>query len=162
MRKNTPQTLSHTYYSWLCDVLIHGFYIYFHFITTAHCTLHRHTTQMVPRGPSQEPFPLRAFPISELSGPCFVSLYWSTFSLNHSLNCSLLPGKRSPLKPSFYKGEKLRELYNSFKNVAVNRRGHTPSFHRFMQSDSKCSFVCACVANTSVINPDNSLAETFS
>lgn len=97
---------------------------------------------------------LRWFPKAQVKSLflCEVSLFPSSLTLalsvpidplsapNHSLNCSLLPGKRSPRKPSFYKGEKLRELYNSFKNVALNRLGHTPSFHCFMQSHSKCSY----------------------
>lgn len=105
---------------------------------------------------------LRWFPQAQVKSLflCEVSLFPSSLALalsvpidplsapNHSLNCSLLPGKRSPRKPSFYKGEKLRELYNSFKNVAVNR-------------DTPLPFTASCNPTpNAVINPDNSLAET--
>lgn len=146
-----PKTLSHTHYSWLCDVLIRGFYMYFHFITTAHCVLHRHTTQMVPKGPSQEPFPLPGFPISELSGPCFVSPYWSTFSPQ---SFSKLLSSTSETLSAESQLLQRRKMENYITPLKMSL---------WIDWDTPLPFTASCNPTpNAVINPDNSLAETFS
>lgn len=126
-------------------MLIHGFYKYFHFISTIYCMLHRHTTQLVPKDPSQHPFPLLRLSLVQISLALALSVPIDPLSdLNHPLNC--FSSTREGLSgETFHKGEKKwRKLYNSFRNVAVKTWRHTPSFHCFMQGDSKGSFVYMC------------------
>lgn len=90
----------------------------FHFITPVDCMLHRHTTQIVPKGPSQDPFPFLRPSLVQISLALALSVPIDPLSaLNHPLNC--FSSTREGLSAeTFYKGEKkLRKLYNSFKKM---------------------------------------------